>query len=912
MRFPVWALPLASLSDALHISQLNAGPWTLSNANQSIHVAETNIPNTHMTLMQAGILQGDPHHRDNELRWGWVALDTWKYQTAFTTTEDMISHDGHFLQCQIDTVASINLNGHAIGDTSNMFLNYEFDVSEFLSGEGEANMLEVTIHPALEYAARKAKEYPYAIPESVYYHTWVEGSQPDTEGWGNGTYTHRNFIRKIASDFGWDWGPAFVPSGITNVAIVSRRSATLEALTVHQDHSEDGSVTLYIEAHLDAAAEAAATLTVSAFSPLQGVGGSVSTTASVQVAAGERHAQAKLTITNPMLWWPVGSGEQHLYDVQLSLSGAGDESTLQRRVGLRTVELVQEERPGGLSFLFRVNGVDVYAKGSNFIPADVFQPRAEEELEWILRSAVDANMNMVRVWGGGMYQVKKFYDLADELGLMVWQEMMFACALYPRDIDFLATITEEITQQARRLQHHASVVIWGGNNENEVAMEWYAASRASRDLYVSDYMKLYIDTAYAALRNVDSGVNFIDTSPSNGVLSIEPYAKRWGQSLPGGVGSINYGDAHYYNYGADCEDHTTYPKSRFVSEHGFQSFPSFLEYESVLSEDDWSHNSTELFRRQRHPEGQEQMLAMLKRHFRVPPEIATEGVTQQKVFDDYLYLTQVQQSRCYETAFSQWRRLRSDPDVNTMGILYWQLNDIWPGPSWSTMEHSGAWRLTHNAVQRSFAPVLPSMTVEDGKLQVFLTSDFTAALDAKLRVALRRWDASSDASDSVVGECTVSVKGETKMCSEFELKSALQAAGCSESTCFAYLTGTASQHGSSSPLNLATHAALTPLKDAELPEVTLSVSQPKKHADGKASVVVTASATAVYATIESSAVIGRFTPNAMLMLPGVPVEVHFTGRTDFDLADWQQGLKLRSLRDTYSATVKDQRTPTLV
>lgn len=305
-------------------------------------------------------------------------------------------------------------------------------------------------------------------------------------------------------------------------------------------------------------------------------------------------------------------------------------------------------------------------------------------------------------------------------------------------------------------------------------------------------------------------------------------------------------------------------------------------------------------------------MAMLKRHLRVPPEIAPEGVRQQKVFDDYLYLTQVQQSRCYETAFAQWRRLRSDPDVNTMGILYWQLNDIWAGPSWSTMEHSGAWRLTHSAVQRSFAPVLPSMIVVDGKLQVFLTSDLTTALDANLRIALRRWDASSDATDSLVGECAVSVKSETQMCSEFDLKSALQVAGCSESTCFAYLAGTASQGDSADPLVLSTHTALTPLKDAELPEVTLSVSQPKKTADGKATVVVTASATAVYATIESWNAIGRFKPNAMLMLPGVPVEVEFTGRADFDLAEWHQGLQLRSLRDTYSTAVKDQHVSTLV
>merc|ERR1712176_1010471 len=185
-------------------------------------------------------------------------------------------------------------------------------------------------------------------------------------------------------------------------------------------------------------------------------------------------------------------------------------------------------------------------------------------------------------------------------------------------------------------------------------------------------------------------------------------------------------------------------------------------------------------------------------------------------------------------------------------------------------------------------------------------------LEAELQVVLRRWDAVSDASYAVLGNCEVSVTSETKKCSEFDLKSALRDAGCSESTCFAFLAGTASQHGSSRPLNLSTHASLAPLKDVELPEVTLSASEPKKHGDGKASIVLTASATAVYATVESSAVIGRFAPNAMLMLPGVPVEVYFTGRTDFELEDWQKGLQLRSLRDTYSSTVHGQVASTFV
>jgi len=496
-------------------------------------------------------------------------------------------------------------------------------------------------------------------------------------------------------------------------------------------------------------------------------------------------------------------------------------------------------------------------------------------------------MNMVRVWGGGLYQIDKFYDLADELGLMVWQEMAFACALYPRDKAFLASVTKEIEQQALRLQHHASIVVWGGNNENEGALSWYAESRAHRDLYVADYTALYVDTALAALRRVDPTVAFIDSSPSKGLISAEPYAKRWGH-----VEDVRWGDVHYYNYDADCEDASTYPRARFVSEHGFQSFPSFSEYQPVLAREDWARNSSLLFWRQRHEHGQEQLHAMLARHFRVPPEHATGAQAQQKLFDDYLYLSQVQQARCYETAFAQWRRLRSDPQVGTMGILYWQLNDIWQGPSWSSIEHSGTWRLTHSAVQRSFAPVLPSLLVADGSLQAFVSSDLTATLSVTLRVQLRRWN--SPAVHEMLS-CTLTLRSETRACPAVNLTDALRTAGCSPKACFAYLEGTTDE---SPKKKLVAHAFLTPLKDVELPRAQLSVNGVRSLGPRRARLLMVADATAAFAALESP-VAGRFVPNAVLLLPGQPLEVEFLGRRDFDLDAWARGLRARSLRDTY-------------
>lgn len=342
----------------------------------------------------------------------------------------------------------------------------------------------------------------------------------------------------------------------------------------------------------------------------------------------------------------------------------------------------------------------------------------DECREYIMRSAYAANMNMVRVWGGGLYQPDQFYELADSLGIMVWQEIMLACALYPTNSDFLNEVTLEVKYQVNRLASHPSIVIWGGNNENEVALGWFPESNTNRDLYVSDYSKLYGDVVFKALVSVD-GIQrpWVDSSPSNGLLSNDPYAKKWGAAS-----TEVAGDVHFYNYDMDCEDYSLYPKARFVSEFGFQSMPSFQTYEPVTSEmeGDWDPNSDLLLYRQRHENGNEQMEGQMNRHFKLPLDVDVCPTMSHAVyFDNYLYLNQIQQSRCYEVAFNRWRQLQSDSTVHTMGILYWQLNDIWQGPSWSSMEWSGRWKPLQYTTKRVFAPIAVSFS----GLTISATSD---------------------------------------------------------------------------------------------------------------------------------------------------------------------------------------------
>lgn len=899
----IWVAVLWPLGCALHEVHLDkTGSWTLRNANGSISVQASNVSSTHVALMEAGVLEGDPFFRDNEVLWSWVARENWSYSGSFASTSDMLSRGSQVIHCRVDTIAQVVLNGRVLGKTTNSFVEYEFDVSGLLRGIGEANTIDVHIESPLNYAVSEAGRYPYEVPEFDY-----------TPEFGP---NHHNFVRKSGSDWGWDWGPAFVPSGVASLRLVSRAVASLSGVTARQWHNPNGSVTLDVEAHISAVASGDAALRAVLAAPRtsSGVdGGTVSEAAgALQVAPGLRRVRLRLLVDAPRLWWPAGAGEQPLYALELRLSALGerrlgeraaDESALRRRIGLRTAQLVQEPLPGGgTSFFFMVNGLEVFAKGSNMIPQDVFAPRAAEEAEWVLRSAHAANQNMVRVWGGGWYQPDAFYDLADELGVMIWQEMMFACAAYPAHRSFLESVSTEISQQALRLQHHASVVIWGGNNENEGYVQDQMGPKmgpAPHEVYLADYVKLYIDTGMTALRAVDPDVAFVDSSPSNGVISTEPYTKRWGD-----VNDVLRGDVHYYNYDADCEDFTTYPRAHFVSEHGFQSFPSFLAYQPFLSKSDWSRNSTELRRRQRHPEGQEQMLKMLGRHFRLPPEHAAGEAAQRKAFDDFLYLTQVQQSRCYETAIAQWRRLRADPSVKTMGVLYWQLNDIWPGPSWSSIERSGAWRLTHSAVQRSYDTLLPSLVVDKGKIRSFLTSDLASTVQATLHVALHRWGVQQRLEGAHVLSCNVTVAAGTSECPAIDLSAAMEIASCASADCFVSLEGSVMVGGV--PKSLSAQAFLTPLKAANLPIASLQIGSPTKVATKRASVTVTSNATAVYVALESAAVVGRFVPNAFLIFPGDQVLVDFEAREAFDIDRWHAGLKIRSLRDTYDATLPYQ------
>lgn len=722
--------------------------WSLQSCDGEYHGIAATIPgDIHSDLMRSHVIKDDPYYRYGELNYSWVPKNCWTYTSnQFVFSDVDITTPLYIVLDQVDTVATIEMNGVVIGETKNAFRRYEFDVSSVVSKE--SNTLTISIKNVIDYLKNQASKYPYSVPETQNYNVWVEPS-------------HRNFVRKAGSDLGWDWGPAFIQGGVHgSISFRQCKNGCLDDVVVNQDISSDLSLsTLSVRGIISHQYHFSS---LSTFEVL--LDGNVIITESFpSVNKNSEVVFSSYQILNPKLWWPNGWGDANLYDIEVRFYPLGKPKpsmiqTVNRKIGIRKIELIQDTvsnkeslntylaSPEPRNFYFRINNIPMFMKGANFIPIDSFWGRiSSKDREYVLKGALSSNMNMLRVWGGGIYQPDDFYDMADRMGILIWQEIMLACALYPTDKEFLGEIKEEVTFQARRLHSHPSIAIWGGNNENEVALGWFVESNTNRDLFVSDYTQLYANTVYPALEVVDSFRKgellrpWVDSSPSNGLYSVDPYSKRWGQAS-----TAKAGDVHFYDYNCDCEDYTSFPAARFISEFGFQSMPSFLSYETVSTPEDWSPDSDLMLFRQRHEFGNDQIKAQIQRHFSLPRICGSNDSDvdmKRQYFDMYLYLTQIQQSRCYETAMYYWRSLRSVESAQTMGILYWQLNDIWQGPSWSSQEWGGRWKALQYSVRRAYASlsITTLYTKKTGKLDIWLMNDENISIDGTVVVRLLPW-----------------------------------------------------------------------------------------------------------------------------------------------------------------------------
>ena len=673
-------------------TQSLTGSWQFRQAG-TVEWLPAQVPGgVHTDLLAAGCIP-DPFAADNEQRVQWVAESDWEYRRSFVIAPELSREDHLWLVCDgLDTLATITLNGHRLGSADNMFRQYRWDVKQFVRTSDDAdrpveNELLISFASPVRYAADK--QMIRALPG-------VSQAIP------GGPH-----LRKAPCQFGWDWGPQLPPIGIWKaLRLEAYTGARLDEVHLRQHHINN-TVTVEARVTIERWSEGRLIAEVHITAP----DGEVMTNSVAITASGK--AAVTVPIAQPQLWWPNGYGQQPLYRVDVSVredGGLRDRRTYE--IGLRTIELRQTADQWGRSFVFVVNGVPIFAKGSNWIPADSFPARITDEyLEGLIRSAVATHHNMLRVWGGGFYEEERFYDLCDRYGILVWQEFIFSCSIYPLDDpEFLENVRLEVVQNVRRLRHRASLALWCGNNEMEQGWwEWGWDRHDLQDLKAA-YDLFFHYTLREWCTAIDPDHAYWPSSPSSDIPFEDPNGQR-------------QGDTHYWDVWHKRKPFTAYRDQypRFMSEFGFQALPPLATIRSFANRADWNMTSYIMEQHQKNAGGNALMVAQMLDTFRLP-----------KDFPSLVYLSMVLQAEGIRYGVEHWRR-HTD---RVAGTLYWQLNDCWPVASWSSLDYFGRWKALHYAARRFYAPLLLSIEDKPPEQRIYITSDLRERWEGRIRWSL--------------------------------------------------------------------------------------------------------------------------------------------------------------------------------
>lgn len=684
------------------------GFWTMTGNGYN---CAGEIPGSVYSFLLNNEQMEDPYYRDNEDAALELMQHNYTFSRSFTVPEEMLACDAVLLRCDgLDTLAKIYVNDRQVGSADNMHRVWEFDIKDALQlGE---NAIRVVLASPLTYIQQSPMKN-------------VGGSQKDA-------IAGYHVIRKAHCMFGWDWGPRLPDMGIwRGISVLGIQTARIRDVLVQQHH-EGSRVTLDITTNVATLTDAPASVAVTVTAP----------DGKIYQAEGD-HCLIK--IEDPQLWWPTGYGTQPLYNVEVTLSSQNAVlDRWEKRIGLRTMTVSRRKDQWGESFCHCVNGVDIFAMGANYIPEDnILSDITPLRTRRLLEDAKAANMNCVRVWGGGYYPEDWFYDICDELGLLVWQDFMFACGSFILTEEFESNIRAEFVDNIRRLRHHPSLALWCGNNEMEQALPvnghpWFPTARSK-----ADYHKLYEYILPAIVKQEDPQAFYWPSSPSSGGSADNP-------------DDPTRGDAHYWKVWHGKKSFTEYRKHffRYVSEFGFQSFPCVETIESFTEPEDRNIFSYVMEKHQRNQTANSKIVTYLSRSYLYPGSL-----------DMLVYASQLLQAQAMQYGVEHWRRNRGQ----CMGAIIWQLNDCWPVASWSSLDYYGRWKALHYYEKRFFAPVLISCLEEGAFSQMRSVNDQNVnlkktarlnvsnetmqAFSGKAKWSLRRPDASVIEAGEFAVEC---------------------------------------------------------------------------------------------------------------------------------------------------------------
>ncbi len=674
---------------------------------------DAKVPGTVLSVLLDHEAIEDPFYRRNEYVTRELFRDDYEFCREFEVSDSVLEEEHTELVCEgLDTLTEIYINGEYLAQTDNMHRLWRIPLSGRL--RAGRNTVRIIFRSPLKYI----EEYQYS-------------EHRETQYVPSGCVKGNQVLRKSHSMFGWDWGPQLIDAGIfRNIYLEAWSGARIEDVRIRQHHDADGSVRIEVQAALSEADRTG--MTVKLFDE---EGRKLITE---EMEQDNKTAKAKLTVPEPKLWWPIGYGDQPLYRVEIYCYDEGGRMTdwAEKTIGLRTLTVSRDADEWGREFALMINGVKIFTMGANYISEDCLYTRiTEERQEYLVRSMVRANYNCVRVWGGGYYPSDQFYDLCDRYGLIVWQDLMFACNVYEVTDHFAENCREEVKDNLKRLRHHACLGIICGNNEIETAWHHWTDFQKESVYLRADYIRLFEEILPRTVRKIAPDIFYWPSSPSSGGCFDDP-------------DNENNGDTHYWSVWHGLFPFTDFGNHyfRFCSEFGFESFPCMKTIESFTEKADRNIFSRVMESHQKNDSANGKMLYYLSENFRCPSTL-----------EQTVYISQILQGMAVRYGVEHWRRNRG----RCMGALYWQVNDNWPAPSWSSIDYFGRWKALHYMAKEFYARRAASLEADGRRIRLWAENETAQKQDFQMRITLKKMDFSvlDEISTSGSAEAFTSVCG---------------------------------------------------------------------------------------------------------------------------------------------------------